>query len=90
MPSFLQRVGLSRLYRRGTVSSEDQDVVDPGTGAVRTTYGDGTWDEQKGARTLGIEPDADRKVAPGELSFEEDTAGGLGRHLGLFSTTFLM
>ena len=29
-------------------------------------------------------------VQPGELSFEEDTAGGLGRHLGLFSTTFLM
>ena len=30
------------------------------------------------------------EVHPGELSFEEDVAGGLGRHLGLFSTTFLM
>ena len=29
-------------------------------------------------------------VHPGELSFEEDVAGGLGRHLGLVSTTFLM
>ena len=29
-------------------------------------------------------------VQPGELTFEEDTAGGLGRHLGLTSTTFLM
>lgn len=33
---------------------------------------------------------ADKIVKPGELTFEEDTAGGLGRHLGLFSTTFLM
>lgn len=37
-----------------------------------------------------VEPDADAIVQPGELSFEEDTSGGLGRHLGLFSTTFLM
>lgn len=36
------------------------------------------------------EPKADQDVNPGELTFEEDTRGGLGRHLGLFSTTFLM
>lgn len=36
------------------------------------------------------EPLADAEVQPGELTFEEDTAGGMGRHLGLFSTTFLM
>ena len=35
-------------------------------------------------------PGADRTVAPGELSFEEDIRGGMGRHLGLTSTTFLM
>lgn len=29
-------------------------------------------------------------LQPGELSFDEDTRGGMGRHLGLFSTTFLM
>ncbi len=32
----------------------------------------------------------ERLLEPGELSFAEDTSGGLGRHLGLFSTTFLM
>lgn len=26
----------------------------------------------------------------GELAFEEYTQGGLGRHMGIFSTTFLM
>jgi hypothetical protein len=26
----------------------------------------------------------------GELTLDETTAGGLGRHLGVFSTTFLM
>lgn len=36
------------------------------------------------------EPVADALVGPGELTFEEDTAGGMGRHLGLFSTTALM
>lgn len=35
-------------------------------------------------------PTADELVAPGELTFEEDTAGGMGRHLGLVSTTLLM
>ena len=34
--------------------------------------------------------DAHRAVQPGELTLEEDAAGGMGRHLGLFSTTFLM
>lgn len=36
------------------------------------------------------ELDAVHTIQPGDLSLEEDTAGGLGRHLGLFSTTFLM
>lgn len=36
------------------------------------------------------EPVADAENQPGELTFAEDTAGGMGRHLGLFSTTFLM
>jgi hypothetical protein len=29
-------------------------------------------------------------VQVGELTFEEDTAGGMGRHLGITSTTLLM
>ena len=37
-----------------------------------------------------VEFDADHTVQPGELTLEQDAAGGLGRHLGLSSTTFLM
>lgn len=37
-----------------------------------------------------VEFDADHIVQPGDLTLEQDTAGGLGRHLGLFSTTFLI
>ncbi|CAD6893550.1 unnamed protein product [Tilletia controversa] len=33
---------------------------------------------------------ADRELQPGELSLEDATAGGQGRHLGLFSTTMLI
>lgn len=31
-----------------------------------------------------------RDAEAGELTVDETTAGGLGRHLGVFSTTFLM
>ena len=34
--------------------------------------------------------DADRAIVPGELSCVEVTAGGMGRHLGVTSATFLM
>jgi hypothetical protein len=34
--------------------------------------------------------DAEKIPEAGELSFEENIRGGLGRHLGLTSTTFLM
>lgn len=35
--------------------------------------------------------DADHlPIAGGSLYFEEDSEGGLGRHLGLYSTTLLM
>ncbi|KII87999.1 hypothetical protein PLICRDRAFT_30477 [Plicaturopsis crispa FD-325 SS-3] len=33
---------------------------------------------------------ADPTLNPGELSFEEDAAGGMGRHLGVFSCTLLI
>ncbi len=32
----------------------------------------------------------DQKLEAGELSLQEATNGGLGRHLGIVSTTFLM
>lgn len=32
----------------------------------------------------------DKSLEAGELSLEEDAAGGMGRHLGVFSTTLLM
>ena len=40
----------------------------------------------------GLEGKGDEasKIQPGTLNLEEDAAGGLGRHLGLFSTTLLM
>lgn len=49
-------------------------------------------DEQQkyGGVTTNDVPEADAILHPGELNFDEATAGGLGRHLGLWSTTFLM
>ncbi|KAI0063742.1 amino acid transporter [Artomyces pyxidatus] len=34
--------------------------------------------------------DVDHDTTPGGLTFEEDTAGGMGRHLGIFSCTLLI
>ncbi len=50
-------------------------------------------DQEKAADSLEVPQavlEADRLAQPGELNFEENTAGGMQRHLGLFSTTFLM
>jgi hypothetical protein len=44
-------------------------------------------------RDLGggeTETGTEKILEPGELSFDEDTRGGMGRQLGLMSTTFLM
>lgn len=38
----------------------------------------------------GLNEKHDLSIKAGELTLEEDTAGGMGRHLGVFSTTFLM
>ncbi|KAK0561209.1 hypothetical protein OC844_003338 [Tilletia horrida] len=44
----------------------------------------GVLDEKRGLTV------ADREFQPGELSLEDATAGGQGRHLGLFTTTMLI
>ncbi|KAH6666300.1 high affinity methionine permease [Halenospora varia] len=38
----------------------------------------------------GLNEKHDLSIKAGELTLEEDTAGGMGRHLGVFSTTFLI
>jgi hypothetical protein len=58
-----------------------------------TNIGKVTADEKNiasGTEKWNGETQADRLVDPGELSVWEDAQGGRGRHLGLFSTTFLM
>lgn len=51
----------------------------------------GTVGETSSTEESVVEIDAnDGTPTAGELALEESAAGGLGRHLGLFSTTFLM
>lgn len=69
------------LNRIQSIFNLNSNKKSPGLAIVETPSRDG--DEEK-------LPGADRQLEPGELSFAEDTSGGLGRHLGLFSTTFLM
>ncbi|RDX42915.1 amino acid transporter [Lentinus brumalis] len=48
--------------------------------------GDSDVDVASKEVTTAVDPD----LNPGELTFEEDAAGGLGRHLGVFSCTLLI
>lgn len=65
----------------------------PALWSTMATSKEEPWVESKkadalpGSRDDEVQPDS---VGVGELAFEEYTQGGLGRHLGLFSTTFLV
>lgn len=83
MSGFHRIFNLLRSSQRksdGAIVSSDDRIVDISNGKETLEV----------VNHVTTEPDADHLVAPGHLSFEEDTVGGLGRHLGLFSTTFLM
>ncbi|KAI0365761.1 amino acid transporter [Pilatotrama ljubarskyi] len=47
-------------------------------------------DDESSVREVGDAAERDPELNPGALSFEEDTAGGMGRHLGVFSCTLLI
>lgn len=86
MASFLKKFGLG--------GKQQSPAQSPTFDSPRPDYVNG---ESKsggfainGRSTSNEELRADAIIAPGELSFEEGTSGGLGRHLGLFSTTLLM
>ncbi|KAG2119986.1 amino acid transporter [Suillus cothurnatus] len=53
---------------------------------------DGVSEPQLGERDKRFQkqPNDDAEISPGELTFEEDTAGGMGRHLGITSCTLLI
>lgn len=69
------------IFSHRNISATPSADVTPAASDVQQKYGGPKADEPA---------EADATLQPGELSFEEDTAGGLGRHLGLWSTTFLM
>ncbi|GAA5880685.1 hypothetical protein JCM1840_005172 [Sporobolomyces johnsonii] len=75
--------------RRGSAQSADTNFADDSKAVSYDdpkAEGDGlTYAQMLGAGegTAGVE-------AGGELTLEEDAAGGMGRHLGVFSTTFLV
>ncbi|KAG2090015.1 amino acid transporter [Suillus discolor] len=53
---------------------------------------DHAFESQPGEKYQGIHKlsNDDADLTPGELTFEEDTAGGMGRHLGVMSCTLLI
>jgi hypothetical protein len=77
-----------------TIASRLRSVFRHDSNDQQTEIGDEGNTSEKGGRKMIVkdvdEPEADRILEPGELTFEDDAKGGLGRHLGLFSTTLLM
>lgn len=87
MASYLKKFGLKN--RQGP-TVQALDINTPNTRDTELKNGEAKVFAVNGSATSSDEPLADKIIAPGELTFEEGTSGGLGRHLGLFSTTLLM
>ncbi|KUJ17477.1 amino acid transporter [Mollisia scopiformis] len=67
---------------RATNTNEMKSMTNNQDDEIQRTANHGTFGPN--------EKEKDLSVQAGELTFEEDTSGGLGRHLGVFSTTFLI
>ncbi|CDO71025.1 hypothetical protein BN946_scf184844.g29 [Trametes cinnabarina] len=84
----------SRRTRQNVRTSEEADErvstlpVDEQLDVKRKKSADESDDTSVASKeiTTAVDPD----LNPGELSFEEDAAGGMGRHLGVFSCTLLI
>ncbi|KAI0752050.1 amino acid transporter [Fomes fomentarius] len=96
---FVRSLTTGRLFRAhgDTADSEDQVRQTTKCGEdeqsnVKRSHS--TMDNEFAAESQpkGLEAIAtvDPDLNPGELSFEEDAAGGMGRHLGVFSCTLLI
>ncbi|OSD05040.1 amino acid transporter [Trametes coccinea BRFM310] len=68
----------------GTVADEKALPEDRKKGVPHDT------DDESSVREVADAGERDPELNPGGLSFEEDTAGGMGRHLGVFSCTLLI
>jgi len=77
---------ISALREKILPSSEPKEILpDPKSSASQEVYSI-IESESRTSSSEYIPKDAQA----GELSLDETVAGGLGRHLGVFSTTFLM
>lgn len=72
---------LRHFYSRSRKASSDPGVA---------THGGSPKIESTHVLVDGVDNQPDSDVNPGELTFEEDTAGGIGRHLGIFDCTMLI
>ncbi|KAI0823463.1 amino acid transporter [Trametes gibbosa] len=91
MSRFAQYIPSWRGRRRDEETSEDGAVTAVPAEApldTKRSKEDSDGDESLASQevTTAVDPD----LNPGELSFEEDAAGGMGRHLGVFSCTLLI
>ncbi|KAL4261032.1 Cellular Amino Acid Transporter [Pleurotus pulmonarius] len=70
------------------MSSDDKRSVD--VTAEKQARISETDSASASVRSLELATAKDPSLNPGDLTFDEDTAGGLGRHLGVFSCTMLI
>jgi hypothetical protein len=89
MASFISN--LRRKLQHSTDKENAQPATSPtendtSNSSEKQTYLDGNEPLDAPQHDASIPKDAEA----GELTLDETAAGGLGRHLGVFSTTFLM
>ncbi|OJT07978.1 High-affinity methionine permease [Trametes pubescens] len=97
MPARLSLAPLKALFPRsgsragpsGTAEVTDQ-TTDERSLEGKSKNANLDSDDEASLRNVAEAAEHDPDLNPGGLSFEEDTAGGAGRHLGVFSCTMLI
>ncbi|THG96884.1 hypothetical protein EW145_g7702 [Phellinidium pouzarii] len=80
---------LQRFRTRDSAPEDNASVDSDSAKHEKSLGGDAAQDSAAFAREEQTTA-ADPSLNPGALSFEEDAAGGMGRHLGVFSCTLLI
>ncbi|KAI8974815.1 amino acid transporter [Trametes punicea] len=90
MSSLLRFLPSRKLRRDGEVSDDEAVSAVPADEQLDVKRHKSVEDSDESLASKEITTAADPDLNPGELSFEEDAAGGMGRHLGVFSCTLLI
>ncbi|THH00445.1 hypothetical protein EW026_g2089 [Hermanssonia centrifuga] len=73
-----------------SVSKDNEPIPEKSGLTTKENFRDGEEQSSVKGDDIGSSQNDELLVSPGELTIDEDAAGGMGRHLGVFSCTLLI